>query len=118
MLSVLFDRKMNKDIKRSILEKEYGIRMTRKYNEVIDKMCNISEYWIEPYYKAQKIEENAKKKIANAEKMIADAEKIIADADKKSNDFEAEKAKLISLLKARGMSEEEINTAMAEPSVV
>ena len=153
MLSVLFDRKMNKDIKRSILEKEYGIRMTRKYNEVIDKMCNISEYWIEPYYKAQKIEENAKKKIANAEKMIADAEKIIADADKKfadadkmiadaerksadadkmiadaekiiadadkkSTDFEAEKAKLISLLKARGMSEEEINTALAEPSVV
>ncbi len=146
MLSVLFDRKMNKDTKRSILENEYGIRMTRKYNEVIDKMCNISEYWIEPYYKAQKIEENAKKMIADAdkkfadadkmiadadkmiadaerksadaEKMIADAKKIIADANKKSTDFEAEKAKLISLLKARGMSEEEINTAMAEPSGV
>ena len=143
MLSVLFDRKMNKYTKRNILEKEYGIRMTRKYNEVIDKMCNISEYWIEPYYKAQKIEENAKKKIADADKKIADAEKLIADAERKTADaerktadaerkasdaerksvdadikvkgIEEENAKLISLLKLHGISDEEIKTMLEKP---
>ena len=82
MLSLLFDKYETSENKRSKLEEIYNIKMTKEYDEVVDKMCNISGYYTEDYYKA-------KAQLAEKDRILEEKDKSLEEKDKiiKEKDF-------------------------------
>ena len=60
MLSVLFSDKLNGEKKQKILKKDYKLKMTQEYKEVVDSMCNMSEVY----------ERKANEKVEKVEKQL------------------------------------------------
>ncbi len=56
--------------------------MTTEYNEVVDKMCNISGYYTEDYYKA-------KAQLAEKDRILEEKDRSLKEKDKiiKEKDF-------------------------------
>ncbi|MBP0961872.1 MAG: hypothetical protein J5864_06985 [Oscillospiraceae bacterium] len=79
MLSLIFDKNKASKEKQDELEKEYEITMTKEYNEVVDRMCDISGYYTEDYY-AAKAELAAKDEIlASKDEELEKKNRIIAE---------------------------------------
>ncbi|WP_049962735.1 hypothetical protein [Ruminococcus sp. HUN007] len=88
MLSLLFDKYETSENKRSKLEEIYNIKMTKEYDEVVDKMCNISGYYTEDYYKAKaqlaekdRILEEKDRSLKEKDKSLEEKDKIIKEKD-------------------------------------
>ena len=98
MLSVIFDKNKEAKKKQDELEHGYGIKMTREYSEVVDKMCNISKFYTQDRDEAIKnLDEAVKEKNA---------------AEKKAETAEAQKQKALDELRRIGVSEERIAEIM------
>jgi len=62
-------------------KKDYGIKMTREYDEVVDNMCNISGYYTQDYEDAVAKLMKANDTIAEKDNEIAEKDSMIAEKD-------------------------------------
>ncbi len=81
MLSILFSKKTDVKTKKEKLQSRHGIQMKKKYNEVIEDMCNISGYYTEDYDNAIKTLNATSEKLVKAENRAKKAEADIAAKD-------------------------------------
>ena len=79
MLSVLFEKNKPSKEKQDKLEKDYDIKMTKEYNEVMDRMCNISGYYTEDLYAAKAELAAAKQELAAKDRLIEEKDRAVKE---------------------------------------
>ena len=76
MLSVLFSDKLNGEKKQKILKKDYKLKMTQEYKEVVDSMCNMSEvYERKANEKVEKVEKQFVKQREEFDEKLAEGKR-------------------------------------------
>jgi hypothetical protein len=88
MLSLLFEKNKPSKEKQDKLEKDYDIKMTKEYNEVVDRMCNISGYYTEDLYAARAELAEKDRIIEEKDRTIKEFAKMLINDGKPADEIE------------------------------
>ena len=103
MLSVLFSDKLNGEKKQKILKKDYKLKMTQEYKEVVNSMCYITDVCNR---KLKEQQEEFDEKLANQQEEFD--EKLASQQEKFDEKLAEEKRKTVLNMLADNLSDETV----------
>ena len=103
MLSVLFSDKLNGEKKQKILKKDYKLKMTQEYKEVVNSMCYITDVCNR---KLKEQQEEFDEKLANQQEEFD--EKLANQQEKFDEKLAEEKRKTVLNMLADNLSDETV----------